>query len=191
MSTDGTLVEKQACMKRNITIGGNIILDEYLTELEIAPWVFHRVIVVSPFTELSDGSELSQRICQILKRVKQYGGKAFFISEFSVRRISDFRRTCKIHPELADNLLICKKLHAKCGYAHSRNGLSYAFMGSSNVTHNGMKHNREIVMLIRAKSNFDDWYVFSDIKSHVDEIYFDACISTHLSKKEQFRRAVA
>lgn len=151
------------------------MVEEFLSEVETCPWFFQNVVIVSPFIELSGVSDVGNRVRQLLYTIIRNGDKAALVSELSKNRVDDFRAAISLSPSLEDTLLLHPKVHAKCGYALSKNGYSYAFMGSTNMTDQGLKHNLEMVLLVKSVPNKYGWSVFTDIIEYTNFMVKNAC----------------
>jgi phosphatidylserine/phosphatidylglycerophosphate/cardiolipin synthase-like enzyme len=157
---------------KQMNIGDATRLESFLARVEAAPKDIREVLIVSPFVNLGGTRDsLSPRLCRMLAAVEQAGGKATLISDDTPARRADFLEACK-RKSLPDGILFLhEKLHAKCGYAATKSGRRFAFVGSANLTDAGLHRNTELVLTIETGSvASSEWRLLAGLRNAIDTI---------------------
>ena len=129
-----------------IELGSASLVHRFLSEVGASGQRIQSLFLVSPFVELSSQTELSQRILRTLLEAKSQGADVALVSDNTSGRRSDFGITLSLEPELEETLFLHPKLHAKAGIATLRSGYQFGFVGSANLTPEGLARNRELVV---------------------------------------------
>jgi hypothetical protein len=140
-------------------IGQADVVERFLQEASASPREIRKLVLVSPFVELAGGlGSAGHRLRELLSSVRAAGGEAVLISEDTPTRKAEFRRAMELDCELEGSLRLCKKLHAKCGWALNRAGCNFAFLGSANLTDAGLHKNGEIAFGFKVRGSYGTGY---------------------------------
>jgi hypothetical protein len=148
-------------------LGSGALADRFLAEAGATGQRLKSLFLVSPFVELASRGELAQRITRVLLHAKLQSDDVALISDNTGCRRGDFGIAVAIEPDLEGVLYLHPKLHAKAGLATLQSGYQFGFVGSANLTTEGLFRNRELVIGLvnnssgqrgsRFCSDLEDW----------------------------------